>query len=37
MTFAATGKGKIVGFENKRGIHSLIKLLDGMRKEDEEK
>ena len=26
------GTGKIMGFENKRGIHSLIRLLDDMRK-----
>lgn len=31
------GTGKIMGFENKRGIHSLIRLLDDMRKEDEGK
>lgn len=31
------GTGKIMGFENKRGIHSLIGLLDDMRKEDEGK
>ncbi len=29
--------GKIQGFENKRGIHKLIRLLDDMRKEDEGK
>ena len=29
------GTGKIMGFENKRGIHSLIRLLDDLRKEDE--
>ena len=31
------GTGKIMGFENKRGIHALIRLLDDMRKEDEGK
>ena len=31
------GTGKIMGFENKRGIHSLIRLLDDMRKEDKGK
>ena len=31
------GTGKIMGFENKRGIHSLIRLLDDMRKEDDGK
>ena len=31
------GTGKIMGFENKRCIHSLIRLLDDMRKEDEGK
>ena len=25
------GTGKIMGFENKRGIHSLIRLLDDMK------
>lgn len=29
------GTGKIMGLENKRGIHSLIRLLDDMGKEDE--
>ena len=31
------GTGKIMGFENKRCIHSLIRLLDDMRKKDEGK
>lgn len=29
------GTGKIIGFDDKRGIHALIKLLDDVRKEGE--
>lgn len=31
------GTGKIMGYDKARGIHTLIKLLDDMRKEDEGK